>query len=617
MAASGEKHPAPQGNSKNQKRERSSSLPNSKSSSVENRKLAVEAVSPESRNSMGKSLTSHTNPQRNIPELPSKLILSTSRTGSIGATNSATKRIQQSSKVVDERLNVDHQSVRGIPPPIYSSNAQERFAGKSTEIPVHLLRSGKNIVTKTITKRQKENGVTEIHITTVTRKLVDNVPSPDATNRTVVLRTVKKGVSPLTGLELSPRPAVDLAFPLEDTLPKILASNGSVDTSASAPTQLGNWRRKSISRRTNYREVQSTDPTNLSKVDKSERQVSTVNVNPGSRSPLTSRITTNQDSNREQRISIESGISKSTLVRKGNTQNRKSITQTPRVTLPENFRRKIAIRGQNFEDSIQIPVANTKDSKIRNIQAENTGERRDHGTAKSIETSRVTRVKTVTKNTRESTKKAPTKASQTEREMLVRKTVFKDTSPTVGITVAKDSRNAQKSQKKEISTVSTRTENDIRGKSDKMIPINIKSLIKTTKQTVTVPDKSPSPTSRNDIKNESRTMQPKQNVEKSLKKKTDMKIETTQVVENKPNETSNRKLRNRLDFSLTNARSNRRPQDRRRRPPRPGKKTLSKTQTSRTISEINPPSVPPVVPSVQGRYHFYKSICIQSMKMLR
>jgi hypothetical protein len=101
-------------------------------------------------------------------------------------------------------------------------------------------------------------------------------------------------------------------------------------------------------------------------------------------------------------------------------------------------------------------------------------------------------------------------------------------------------------------------------------------------------------------------MLPKQNVDKSVKKEEDIKIENTKAVESRPTEVSVRKSRNRQDFSLTNTGSSRRPSGRRRRPPRPGRRTLSNQPTSGTITKIETPPIPPAIPNVQGKYHFKK-----------
>lgn len=548
-----------------------SSVPVSNSNISE--KLKKEIASTDARKQMDTSLNAPVEQHRQLSKTKAeKMSTGESRTSS-SSTVTKTKRVRQSSSLVDEGTSNGNsrsqEKVLKIPPPIYSTNIEGRFAGRSTEIPMHLLRSGKNIVTKTITKRQNENGVTEIHITTVTRKLVDNVPSTDATNRTVVLRTVKKGVSPISTLNINPRPAVDLSFPLEETTSMFSTSGGennSSNTILDVPEGLENLRPQSISIRTNYREVDLTKPTVVSGkpyVGSNIRRHSLIKTK-------TTTVASDTTSSRGD-----------TSMRNVETESRK--TKSPRVTLPVNFRRKIAVRGKGFDDSIQVPVANTGNVKKSLQEKVQTNLDQRSGEA------------TMGKRKTEGT----TETTRSEVKITDNREIFPTETRSQGASAISNA-NQQSTEPENMKDLVRKSAKDnkrekgiIRGK-----------ILKKRKRVNTEPSTNDKTVGQMSENKKGTIPRPSTNAKSTSSNTSRIIIEKTresQAIGNEsskgsvrivqqPNSTSNKNQRNKLDFSLTNSSNNRKETNRRRRPPRPRKTTSitpeQKKTTKSTKSEI-------------------------------
>lgn len=558
--------------------------------------LNVDAVSTESRRAMDTSLMAPNERSSQVSRGNSKSSFQNSESkASSGSTVLRTRRIQQSTMLTGQNASnggsKPNKMTQYTPPPIYASSVKSRVAGRSTEIPMHLLRSGKNIVTKTITKRKNENGVTEIHITTVTRKLVDNVPSPDSKNRTVVLRTVKKGVSPTSNINLRARPAVDLSFPLEESNTVNIS-----DTVGDVPTSLRNLRPQSISIRTNYREVDFSKPTSNTDVSQTDA------LSDGNK--------------REQvgtkKINIGTEIVKPLKVKTTSTSLQKDsqITKAPRVTLPANFRRKIAVRGKAFDGTVQIPIATT--TGIKSNLPNNMPRGIDDPTTKSIngETRRRTLVNTeqsngavrakidkVTKTINNETK--PRELFNTEQRaksevgITKKQRRVKVTNDTKGIekhiptnetpkTITKQTRMRQRDNLKGEGKVETNKENT-------RFPVKKTIVREPTKASTVVP-------TTKLLKEESVV---KDSLETSTRRKTLREPVNKTPTPNPDNQTQQKvksqiNQRSRPDFSLTNASSSHKQSNRRRKPPRPKKKSVDKKVVSKAKDSVSPLPTPAV-----------------------
>lgn len=524
------------------------------STSSDKKTLNVDAVSVESRRAMDTSLIAPNKRNSQVSKGHSKSSLP--RAESRTSPGSRTTRVQQTTTLTRSNSSNKGSRAQEIPPPIYTSSVQSRIAGRSTEIPMHLLRSGKNIVTKTITKRTNENGVTEIHITTVTRKVVDNVPSPDSTNRTVVLRTVKKGVSPISNIDIRARPAVDLAFPLEET------DNLNIsDKNGTVPTSLRNLRPQSISIRTNYREVDFSKPTANIAVSQSEV------VSGGNKVASGRTRTVNIDTE-----NIESSKIKTTTTM---LQTDSLVTKAPRVTLPANFRRKIAVRGKAYEGSVRIPVASTNgvESNLQNdVQRDISA-----SVAKtiSVETRSRELVKTEQSN-------VPIKAKSDADTTIVQSRI-KLTDNTMGIEKPIATTDKPKSQTKTITEDKRKRQKDkikdeVQGQSNigevarPTKTSNEERVVKNRLMTSTRSKTTREPTTKN--------------LTQSLTKTDTQKVVKQQKVNSQINQ------RSRSDFSLTNAGSSRKQSTRRRKPPRPKTKLSVQKKPSTTIEPKPTPPKP-------------------------
>lgn len=522
--------------------------------SSDKKTLNVDAVSVESRRAMDTSLIAPNKRNSQVSKGHSKSSLP--RAESRTSPGSRTTRVQQTTTFTRSNSSNKGSRAQEIPPPIYTSSVQSRIAGRSTEIPMHLLRSGKNIVTKTITKRTNENGVTEIHITTVTRKVVDNVPSPDSTNRTVVLRTVKKGVSPISNIDIRARPAVDLAFPLEET------DNLNIsDKNGTVPTSLRNLRPQSISIRTNYREVDFSKPTANIAVSQSEV------VSGGNKVASGRTRTVNIDTE-----NIESSKIKTTTTM---LQTDSLVTKAPRVTLPANFRRKIAVRGKAYEGSVRIPVASTNgvESNLQNdVQRDISA-----SVAKtiSVETRSRELVKTEQSN-------VPIKAKSDADTTIVQSRI-KLTDNTMGIEKPIATTDKPKSQTKTITEDKRKRQKDkikdeVQGESNigevarPTKTSNEERVVKNRLMTSTRSKTTREPTTKN--------------LTQSLTKTDTQKVVKQQKVNSQINQ------RSRSDFSLTNAGSSRKQSTRRRKPPRPKTKLSVQKKPSTTIEPKPTPPKP-------------------------
>lgn len=519
--------------------------------SSDKKTLDVDAVSMESRRAMDTSLIAPKKRNSQVSRGHSKSSLP--RAESRTSPGSKTTRVQQTTTLTRSNSSNKGSKAQEIPPPIYTSSVKSRIAGRSTEIPMHLLRSGKNIVTKTITKRTNENGVTEIHITTVTRKLVDNVPSPDSTNRTVVLRTVKKGVSPTSNIDIRARPAVDLAFPLEET------DNVNIsDKNGTVPTSLRNLRPQSISIRTNYREVDFSKPTTNIAVSQSEV------VSGGNKVVAGETRTVNIGTD-----NIESSKIKTTTTM---LQTDSLVTKAPRVTLPANFRRKVAVRGKAYEGLVQIPVASTtgvKSNLQNDVQRDISA-----SVAKtiSIETRSRELVKTEQSN-------VPIKAKSDADATIVQSRI-KLTDDTRGIEKPVATTDKPKSQTKTI------TEDKIKRQKDKLKDEQLQgesNMGKVVRPTKTSQEES---SVKNSLKTSTRNKTTREPTTKNLISKADtQKVVKQQKVNPQINQ------RSRSDFSLTNAGSSRKQSTRRRKPPRPKTKlSVEKKISTTTESKPTPPT---------------------------
>lgn len=519
--------------------------------SSDKKTLDVDAVSMESRRAMDTSLIAPKKRNSQVSRGHSKSSLP--RAESRTSPGSKTTRVQQTTTLTRSNSSNKGSKAQEIPPPIYTSSVKSRIAGRSTEIPMHLLRSGKNIVTKTITKRTNENGVTEIHITTVTRKLVDNVPSPDSTNRTVVLRTVKKGVSPTSNIDIRARPAVDLAFPLEET------DNVNIsDKNGTVPTSLRNLRPQSISIRTNYREVDFSKPTTNIAVSQSEV------VSGGNKVVAGETRTVNIGTD-----NIESSKIKTTTTM---LQTDSLVTKAPRVTLPANFRRKVAVRGKAYEGLVQIPVASTtgvKSNLQNDVQRDISA-----SVAKtiSIETRSRELVKTEQSN-------VPIKAKSDADATIVQSRI-KLTDDTRGIEKPVATTDKPKSQTKTI------TEDKIKRQKDKLKDEQLQgesNMGKVVRPTKTSQEES---SVKNSLKASTRNKTTREPTTKNLISKADtQKVVKQQKVNPQINQ------RSRSDFSLTNAGSSRKQSTRRRKPPRPKTKlSVEKKISTTTESKPTPPT---------------------------
>lgn len=519
--------------------------------SSDKKTLDVDAVSMESRRAMDTSLIAPKKRNSQVSRGHSKSSLP--RAESRTSPGSKTTRVQQTTTLTRSNSSNKGSKAQEIPPPIYTSSVKSRIAGRSTEIPMHLLRSGKNIVTKTITKRTNENGVTEIHITTVTRKLVDNVPSPDSTNRTVVLRTVKKGVSPTSNIDIRARPAVDLAFPLEET------DNVNIsDKNGTVPTSLRNLRPQSISIRTNYREVDFSKPTTNIAVSQSEV------VSGGNKVVAGETRTVNIGTD-----NIESSKIKTTTTM---LQTDSLVTKAPRVTLPANFRRKVAVRGKAYEGLVQIPVASTtgvKSNLQNDVQRDISA-----SVAKtiSIETRSRELVKTEQSN-------VPIKAKSDADATIVQSRI-KLTDDTRGIEKPVATTDKPKSQTKTI------TEDKIKRQKDKLKDEQLQgesNMGKVVRPTKTSQEES---SVKNSLKTSTRNKTTREPTTKNLISKADtQKVVKQQKVNPQINQ------RSRADFSLTNAGSSRKQSTRRRKPPRPKTKlSVEKKISTTTESKPTPPT---------------------------
>lgn len=522
--------------------------------SSDKKTLNVDAVSVESRRAMDTSLIAPNKRNSQVSKGHSKSSLP--RAESRTSPGSRTTRVQQTTTLTSSNSSNKGSRAQEIPPPIYTSSVQSRIAGRSTEIPMHLLRSGKNIVTKTITKRTNENGVTEIHITTVTRKVVDNVPSPDSTNRTVVLRTVKKGVSPISNIDIRARPAVDLAFPLEET------DNLNIsDKNGTVPTSLRNLRPQSISIRTNYREVDFSKPTANIAVSQSEV------VSGGNKVASGRTRTVNIDTE-----NIESSKIKTTTTM---LQTDSLVTKAPRVTLPANFRRKIAVRGKAYEGSVRIPVASTNgvESNLQNdVQRDISA-----SVAKtiSVETRSRELVKTEQSN-------VPIKAKSDADTTIVQSRI-KLTDNTMGIEKPIATTDKPKSQTKTITEDKRKRQKDkikdeVQGESNigevarPTKTSNEERVVKNRLMTSTRSKTTREPTTKN--------------LTQSLTKTDTQKVVKQQKVNSQINQ------RSRSDFSLTNAGNSRKQSTRRRKPPRPKTKLSVQKKPSTTIEPKPTPPKP-------------------------
>lgn len=519
--------------------------------SSDKKTLDVDAVSMESRRAMDTSLIAPKKRNSQVSRGHSKSSLP--RAESRTSPGSKTTRVQQTTTLTRSNSSNKGSKAQEIPPPIYTSSVKSRIAGRSTEIPMHLLRSGKNIVTKTITKRTNENGVTEIHITTVTRKLVDNVPSPDSTNRTVVLRTVKKGVSPTSNIDIRARPAVDLAFPLEET------DNVNIsDKNGTVPTSLRNLRPQSISIRTNYREVDFSKPTTNIAVSQSE-------VVSGGNKVVAGETRT---------VNIGTDNIESSKIRTTTTmlQTDSLVTKAPRVTLPANFRRKVAVRGKAYEGLVQIPVASTtgvKSNLQNDVQRDISA-----SVAKtiSIETRSRELVKTEQSN-------VPIKAKSDADATIVQSRI-KLTDDTRGIEKPVATTDKPKSQTKTI------TEDKIKRQKDKLKDEQLQgesNMGKVVRPTKTSQEES---SVKNSLKTSTRNKTTREPTTKNLISKADtQKVVKQQKVNPQINQ------RSRSDFSLTNAGSSRKQSTRRRKPPRPKTKlSVEKKISTTTESKPTPPT---------------------------
>lgn len=520
--------------------------------SSDKKTLNVDAVSVESRRAMDTSLIAPNKRNSQVSKGHSKSSLP--RAESRTSPGSRTTRVQQTTTLTRSNSSNKGSRAQEIPPPIYTSSVQSRIAGRSTEIPMHLLRSGKNIVTKTITKRTNENGVTEIHITTVTRKVVDNVPSPDSTNRTVVLRTVKKGVSPISNIDIRARPAVDLAFPLEET------DNLNIsDKNGTVPTSLRNLRPQSISIRTNYREVDFSKPTANIAVSQSEV------VSGGNKVASGRTRTVNIDTE-----NIESSKIKTTTTM---LQTDSLVTKAPRVTLPANFRRKIAVRGKAYEGSIPVASTNGVESNLQNdVQRDISA-----SVAKtiSVETRSRELVKTEQSN-------VPIKAKSDADTTIVQSRI-KLTDNTMGIEKPIATTDKPKSQTKTITEDKRKRQKDkikdeVQGESNigevarPTKTSNEERVVKNRLMTSTRSKTTREPTTKN--------------LTQSLTKTDTQKVVKQQKVNSQINQ------RSRSDFSLTNAGSSRKQSTRRRKPPRPKTKLSVQKKPSTTIEPKPTPPKP-------------------------
>lgn len=527
--------------------------------SSDKKTLDVDAVSMESRRAMDTSLIAPKKRNSQVSRGHSKSSLP--RAESRTSPGSKTTRVQQTTTLTRSNSSNKGSKAQEIPPPIYTSSVKSRIAGRSTEIPMHLLRSGKNIVTKTITKRTNENGVTEIHITTVTRKLVDNVPSPDSTNRTVVLRTVKKSVSPTSNIDIRARPAVDLAFPLEET------DNVNIsDKNGTVPTSLRNLRPQSISIRTNYREVDFSKPTTNIAVSQSE-------VVSGGNKVVAGETRT---------VNIGTDNIESSKIRTTTTmlQTDSLVTKAPRVTLPANFRRKVAVRGKAYEGLVQIPVASTtgvKSNLQNDVQRDISA-----SVAKtiSIETRSRELVKTEQSN-------VPIKAKSDADATIVQSRI-KLTDDTRGIEKPVATTDKPKSQTKTI------TEDKIKRQKDKLKDEQLQgesNMGKVVRPTKTSQEES---SVKNSLKTSTRNKTTREPTTKNLISKADtQKVVKQQKVNPQINQ------RSRSDFSLTNAGSSRKQSTRRRKPPRP-KTKLSVERKISTTTESKPTPPTPATNNLPG-----------------